>query len=117
MSISTRKLNNECGLVSNIESKTVQKDIKIALKSALQQLSLYKESRAPDHGFLLCTGVISSTCHIDDDWTYKGAILLEPEEVLQKAQYICDKTFHLEPILKTYKKKLNEDPITDKILE
>ena len=66
---------------------------------------------------MLCTGVISSTCHIDDDWTYKGAILLEPEEVLQKAQYICDKTFHLEPILKTYKKKLIEDPITDKILE
>ena len=64
-----------------------------------------------------CTGVIPGTCHIDDDWTYKGAILLEPEEVLQKAQYIGDKTFHLEPILKTYKKKLNEDPITDKILE
>ena len=117
MSISTRKLNLEYRLASNIKSKTVQKDIKIALKSALQQLSLYKESRAPDHGFLLCTGVISSTCHIDDDWTYKGAILLEPEEVLQKAQYICGKTFHLEPILKTYKKKLIEDPITDKILE
>ena len=66
---------------------------------------------------MLCTGVISSTYHIDDDWTYKGAILLEPEEVLQKAQYICDKTFHLKPILKTYKKELIEDPITDKILE
>ena len=104
-------------LYQTLNQKPVQKDIKIALKSALQQLSLYKESRAPDHGFLLCTGVISSTCHIDDDWTYKGAILLEPEEVLQKAQYICDRTFHLEPILKTYKKKLNEDPITDKILE
>ena len=85
MSISTRKLNNECGLVSNIESKTVQKDIKIALKSALQQLSLYKESRAPDHGFLPCTGVIPGTCHIDDDWTYKGAILPEPEEVITKS--------------------------------
>ena len=33
--LNTRKLNNECGLASNIESKTVQKDIKIALKSAL----------------------------------------------------------------------------------
>ena len=80
MSVSTRKqLNHEYGLASNIKSKTVQKDIKIALKSAL--------SRAPDHRCLLCSGVISGTCHIDDDWTYRGAILLEPEIVLQKAQY------------------------------
>ena len=35
MSISTRKLNNERGLASNTKSKTVQRDIKIALKSAL----------------------------------------------------------------------------------
>ena len=92
MSISTQKLNSEYGL----ESKAVQKDIKIALKSALYQMSLYKEARAPEHGFLLCTGVVSGTCHIDDAWTYKGAILLEPEAVLQKAQYICGKTFPFE---------------------
>ena len=95
MSISTQKLNSEHGL----ESKAVQKDIKIALKSALYQMSLYKEARTPDHGFLLCTGVISGTCHIDDAWTYKGAILLEPEAVLQKARYICGKTFFFEPTL------------------
>ena len=38
-------------------------------------------------------------------------------KIAQKAQYICGKTFHLKPILKTYKKKLIEVPITDKILK
>ena len=47
----------------------------------------------------------------------KEPFYLNQKKLLQKAQYICDKTFHLEPILKTYKKKLIEDPITDKILE
>ena len=47
----------------------------------------------------------------------KEPFYLNQKKLLQKAQYICDKTFHLEPILKTYKKKLIEDPITDQILE
>ena len=38
-------------------------------------------------------------------------------KIAQKAQYICGKTFHLKPILRTYKKKLIKDPITDKILK
>ena len=106
MSIFARKLNNEYGLTSNIKSKTVQKDIKTALKSALQQLNLYKDPRAPPNGFLLCSGIISGTCHNDDQQTSKRAILLEPEAVLQKAEYKCGKYFYLEPILSTYKKKI-----------
>ena len=106
MSIFTRKLNNEYGLTSNIKSKTVQKDIKTALKSALQQLNLYKDPRAPPNGFLLCSGIISGTYHNDNQWTSKRAILLEPEAVLQKAEYKCGKYFYLEPILSTYKKKI-----------
>ena len=47
----------------------------------------------------------------------KEPFYLNQKKLLQKAQYICDKTFHLEPILKTYKKKLIEDPITDKKME
>ena len=48
----------------------------------------------------------------------KEPFLLEPEAVLQKAQYICGKTFYLEPVLNMYKKAvIHEDPITSKILE
>ena len=35
----------------------------------------------------------------------------------EKADYKCGKSFYLDPILDTYKKKIIEDPIVDKILE
>ena len=35
ITISTRNLNREYGLASNIKSKTVQKDVKTALKSGV----------------------------------------------------------------------------------
>ena len=61
---------------------------------------------------------ILGKCHTDDNWTYKGAILLEPEAVLQRAQYICGKTFHLGPVLDMYKKAvIHEDPITSRKVE
>ena len=36
---------------------------------------------------------------------------------LEKADYKCFKSFYLDPILDTYKKKIIENPIVDKILE
>ena len=35
----------------------------------------------------------------------------------EKADYKCGKSFYLDPILDTYKKKINENPIVDKILD
>ena len=47
----------------------------------------------------------------------KGSALIEAEQAIGKAYYKCGKSFYLDPILDTYKKKIIENPIVDKILE
>ena len=61
---------------------------------------------------LLLSGIIKNTCE-----GYKGSVLIEPEQAIEKADYKCGKSFYLDPILDTYKKKIIEKPIDDKILE
>ena len=61
---------------------------------------------------LLLSGIIKNTCE-----GYKGSVLIEPEQAIEKADYKCGKSFYLDPILGTYKKQIVEDPIVDKILE
>ena len=61
---------------------------------------------------LLLSGIIKRTCE-----GYKGSVLIEPEQAIEKADYKCGKSFYLDPILGTYKKEIIEDPIVDKILE
>ena len=112
VSLSKQKLTNEMGLVSNIKSKVVQKHTKTALKSALQQLNQLKEPRISCRGLLLLSGIIKNTCE-----GYKGSVLIEPEQAIEKADYKCGKSFYLDHILDTYKKKIIENPIVDKILE
>ena len=112
VSLSKQKLTNEMGLVSNIKSKVVQKHTKTALKSALQQLNQLKEPRISCRGLLLLSGIIKHTCE-----GYKGSVLIEPEQAIEKADYKCGKNFYLDPILGAYKKEIIEDPIMDKILE
>ena len=57
-------------------------------------------------------GIIKNTCE-----GYKGSVLIEPEQAIEKADYKCGKSFYLDPILDTYKKKIIENPIVDKILD
>ena len=45
------------------------------------------------------------------------SVLIEPEQTIEKADYKCGKSFYLDPFLDTYKKKIIENPIVDKILE
>ena len=61
---------------------------------------------------LLLSGIIKNTCE-----GYKGSVLIEPEQAIEKADYKCGKSFYLDPILDTYKKKIIENPVVDKILE
>ena len=61
---------------------------------------------------LLLSGIIKNTCE-----GYKGSVLIEPEQAIEKADYKCVKSFYLDPILDTYKKKIIENPIVDKILD
>ena len=61
---------------------------------------------------LLLSGIIKNTCE-----GYKGSVLIEPEQAIEKADYKCGKSFYLDPILDTYKKKIIENPLVDKILE
>ena len=61
---------------------------------------------------LLLSGIIKRTCE-----GYKGSVLIEPEQAIEKADYKCGKSFYLDLILGTYKKEIIEDPIVDKILE
>ena len=112
VSLSKQKLTSELGLVSNIKSKVVQKHTKTALKSALQQLNQLKEPRISCRGLLLLSGIIKNTCE-----GYKGSVLIEPEQAIEKADYKCGKSFYLDPILDTYKKQIVKDPIIDKILD
>ena len=60
----------------------------------------------------LLSGIIKNTCE-----GYKGSVLIEPEQAVEKADYKCGKSFYLDPILDTYKKKIIENPIVDEILE
>ena len=112
VSLSKQTLTNEMGLVSNIKSKVIQKHTRAALKSALQQLNQLKESRVSCRGLLLCSGIIADHCE-----GYKESVIIDPEQTIEKADYKCSKSFYLDPILDTYKKKIIEDPIVDKILE
>ena len=61
---------------------------------------------------LLLSGIIKNICE-----DYKGSELSEAEQAIGKANYKCGKSFYLDPILDTYKKKIIENPIVDKILE
>ena len=61
---------------------------------------------------LLLSGIIKHTCE-----GYKGSVLIEPEQAIEKADYKCGKSFYLDLILDTYKKKIIENPTVDKILE
>ena len=61
---------------------------------------------------LRLSGIIKHTCE-----GYKGSVLIEPEQAIEKADYKCGKSFYLDPILDTYKKKIIENPIVDKILD
>ena len=42
---------------------------------------------------------------------------IEPEQAIEKADYKCCKSFYLDPISDTYKKKIIENPVVDKILD
>ena len=44
-------------------------------------------------------------------------MIIDPEQIIEKADYRCGKHFYLDPILETFKKELIDDPIVDKILE
>ena len=44
-------------------------------------------------------------------------MIIELEQAIEKADYKCGKSFYLGPILDTYKKKIIENPIVDKILD
>ena len=48
---------------------------------------------------------------------YKGSVLIEPEQAIEKADYKCRRSFYSDPIFDTCKKKIIENPIVDKILE
>ena len=61
---------------------------------------------------LQLSAIIKHTCE-----GYKGSVLIEPEQAIEKADYKCGKSFHLDPILDTYKKKIIENPIVDNILD
>ena len=61
---------------------------------------------------LLLSGIIKATCEGN-----KGSVLIEPEQAIEKADYEYGKSFYLDPILDTYKRKIIENPIVDKILE
>ena len=97
------------GLLSNMKSKVVQKHTKTALKSAFQQLNQLKEPRISCCRLLLPSGIIKNTCE-----GYKGSVLVESEQAIEKADYKYGKSFYLDPILDTYKKKIIENPIIDK---
>ena len=57
---------------------------------------------------LLLCGIIKNICE-----RYKGSVLIEPEQAIEKADYKCGKNFYLDPILDTYKKKIIENPIVE----
>ena len=61
---------------------------------------------------LLLSGIIKNTCE-----GYKGSVIIEPEQAIEKADNKCGKNFYLDPILGTFKKEILDDPIIDKILE
>ena len=57
-------------------------------------------------------GIIKNTCE-----GYRGSVLIQPEQAIEKADYKCGKSFYLDPILDTYKKKIIENPIVGKMLD
>ena len=72
----------------------------------------FTRRRVSCRGLLLLSGIIKNTCE-----EYKGSVFIEPEQAIEKADYKCGKSFCLDPILGTYKKKIIENPIVDKIFD
>ena len=49
----------------------------------------------------LLSGIIKNTCE-----GYKGSIIIEPEQIIEKADCKCGKYFYLEPILNTFEREI-----------
>jgi peptide chain release factor subunit 1 len=60
ISLVTEKLNNELSTSMNIKSKDVRQAVQSALKSGMQLIKNYPAHCAPENGFVLCAGEISS---------------------------------------------------------
>lgn len=88
---------------ANIKSKTVRKDVKTALKAAQYLIKNSEFNKAPVNGLVLCAGM---TC-VDIQ-----AMLIEPPKPVEKSDYICDRSFHLDSILEMYKSERNFGIVT-----
>ena len=60
---------------------------------------------------LLLSGIIKNTCE-----GCKGSVLIAPGQAIEKADSKCGKSFYVDPIFDTYKSKIINNPIVDKIL-
>ena len=88
---------------ANIKSKTVRKDVKTALKAAQYLIKNSEFNKAPVNGLVLCAGM---TC-VDIQ-----AMLIEPPKPVEKSDYLCDRSFHLDSILEMYKSERNFGIVT-----
>ena len=57
----------------------------------------------------LLSGIIENTCE-----GYKGSIIIEPEQIIAKADYKCGKYFYLEPILNTFKREIIKNVVANR---
>lgn len=58
--LAIEKLTQEQGTASNIKSRVVRQDVQTAIRSSLQLLKTYSDTKTPENGLVLCAGVIDN---------------------------------------------------------
>ncbi|CAG9325111.1 unnamed protein product [Blepharisma stoltei] len=94
LSLTGRMINDECGSATSIKSRVVRQAILSALTSIRERLKLYN-NRMPKNGLVIYCGEILNDKDVIEK---KVTIDIEPFRPINTKIYICNNTFHTQPL-------------------
>jgi peptide chain release factor subunit 1 len=87
-----QKLTEELGTASNIKNRVNRQSVEAAITSSIQKLSLYNQT--PKNGLCIFCGTVN-----EGGKEKKVMIDFEPFRPLHQSLYVCDRRFHVEPLV------------------
>ena len=87
-----QKLTEELGTASNIKNRVNRQSVESAITSAIQKLSQFNQT--PPNGLCVFCGTV-----MEDGKEKKLMMDFEPFRPLHQSLYICDRRFHVEPLV------------------
>lgn len=99
ISKTTKMLVDEYGTASNIKSRVNRLSVLSAITSAQQKLKQFKN--VPENGLAIFSGTILINMK-----EKKVSIALQPHKPINTSLYMCDSSFHVQPLLEQFKDTL-----------